>query len=93
VAAESAGKSLRRPRPGVLPVDLDQFIAAVEVLRHPELRGRPFVVGRGTRTFQRAWHAPPLRGAPVLRVTPCCRCGTAARRCPEALSARLTGMR
>ena len=29
----------------VLHVDLDQFIAAVGVLRHPELRGRPVVVG------------------------------------------------
>jgi DNA polymerase-4 len=29
----------------VLHLDLDQFIAAVEVLRHPELRGRPVVVG------------------------------------------------
>jgi nucleotidyltransferase/DNA polymerase involved in DNA repair len=29
----------------VLHVDLDQFIAAVEVLRHPELRGQPLVVG------------------------------------------------
>src|SRR5271167_1284844 len=29
----------------VLHVDLDQFIAAVEVLRRPELRGLPLVVG------------------------------------------------
>ena len=29
----------------LLHVDLDQFIAAVEILRRPELRGRPVVVG------------------------------------------------
>ena len=29
----------------VFHVDLDEFIAAVEVLRRPELRGRPVVVG------------------------------------------------
>ncbi len=35
----------------VLHVDLDQFIAAVEVLRHPELAGREVVVGgRGDPT-------------------------------------------
>ncbi|WP_150309072.1 DNA polymerase IV [Planctomonas psychrotolerans] len=37
--------------PWVLHVDLDQFIAAVEVLRHPELAGRPVIVGgRGDPT-------------------------------------------
>ena len=35
----------------VLHVDLDQFLAAVEVLRHPELAGRPVIVGgRGDPT-------------------------------------------
>ena len=35
----------------MLHVDLDQFIAAVEVLRHPELAGMPVIVGgRGDPT-------------------------------------------
>ncbi|MFC7404131.1 DNA polymerase IV [Georgenia alba] len=39
------------PRPWVLHVDLDQFIAAVEVLRRPELAGLPVIVGgRGDPT-------------------------------------------
>ena len=39
------------PQPWVLHVDLDQFIAAVEVLRRPELAGRPVIVGgRGDPT-------------------------------------------
>jgi DNA polymerase IV len=37
--------------PWVLHVDLDQFIAAVEILRHPELAGKPVIVGgRGDPT-------------------------------------------
>jgi len=40
-----------KARRWVLHVDLDQFIAAVEVLRHPELAGRPVIVGgRGDPT-------------------------------------------
>src|SRR4051812_32026081 len=39
------------PVPWVLHVDLDQFIAAVEVLRRPELAGLPVIVGgRGDPT-------------------------------------------
>lgn len=35
----------------MLHVDLDQFIAAVEILRHPELAGKPVIVGgRGDPT-------------------------------------------
>ena len=38
-------------RPWVLHVDLDQFIAAVEVLRNPDLAGKPVIVGgRGDPT-------------------------------------------
>lgn len=37
--------------PWVLHVDLDQFIAAVEILRRPELAGKPIIVGgRGDPT-------------------------------------------
>ena len=39
------------PRRWVLHVDLDQFIAAVEILRNPELAGKPVIVGgRGDPT-------------------------------------------
>src|SRR5271169_4868356 len=82
-----------RMRPGrtgsvtrwVLHVDLDQFIAAVEVLRHPELRGRPVVVGgdgdptkRGvvsTASYEAREHG--VHSGLPLR--------TAARRLPDAV--------
>ncbi len=69
----------------VLHVDLDQFIAAVEVLRRPELRGRPVVVGgdgdptkRGvvsTASYEAREHG--VRSGMPLR--------TAARRLPDAV--------
>ena len=69
----------------MLHVDLDQFIAAVEVLRHPELRGRPVVVGgdgdptkRGvvsTASYEAREHG--VHSGLPLR--------TAARRLPDAV--------
>lgn len=37
--------SAPQPPWAILHIDLDQFLAAVEVLRHPELRGKAVVVG------------------------------------------------
>jgi len=69
----------------VLHVDLDQFIAAVEVLRRPELAGLPVVVGgrgdpteRGvvaTASYEAREHG--VGSGMPLRV--------AARKCPEAV--------
>lgn len=69
----------------VLHVDLDQFLAAVEILRRPELRGRPVVVGgdgdptaRGVvSTASYEARARGVRSGVPLR--------TAARRCPDAV--------
>ena len=41
-------------RPWVLHLDLDQFIAAVEVLRRPELAGLPLIVGGRGDPMERA---------------------------------------
>src|SRR5512134_256498 len=69
----------------VLHVDLDQFLAAVELLRRPELRGRPVIVGgdgdptkRGvvsTASYEARAHG--VHSGQPLR--------TAARRCPDAV--------
>ena len=69
----------------MLHVDMDQFVAAVEVLRRPELAGRPVIVGgRGdpteravvsTASYEAREHG--VRSGMALRI--------AARRCPEAV--------
>src|SRR4030081_558682 len=71
----------------VLHVDLDQFLASVELRRHPELVGRPVIVGGSEDSTEprqvvtcASYEARGV-GAPAsmpLR--------TSARRCPDATS-------
>jgi len=69
----------------VLHVDLDQFIAAVEVLRRPELRGRPVVVGGDGDPAKRGVVSTASYEAREFGVHSGQPLRTAARRCPEAV--------
>jgi DNA polymerase IV len=71
--------------PWVLHVDLDQFLAAVEVLRRPELAGRPVVVGGTGDPTQRAVVATASYEARRHGVRSGMPLRTAARRCPDAV--------
>ncbi len=69
----------------VLHVDLDQFIAAVEVLRRPELRGRPVVVGGDGDPTKRGVVSTASYEAREFGVHSGLPLRTAARRCPDAV--------
>ncbi len=69
----------------VLHVDLDQFIAAVEVLRHPELRGKPVIVGGSGDPTQRTVVATASYEAREYGVHSGMPMRTAAKRCPDAI--------
>jgi nucleotidyltransferase/DNA polymerase involved in DNA repair len=69
----------------VLHVDLDQFVAAVEVLRRPELRGRPVVVGGDGDPAKRAVVSTASYEARAYGVHSGMPLRTAARRCPDAV--------
>jgi DNA polymerase-4 len=70
----------------VLHVDLDQFLAAVEVRRRPELRGRPVVVGgNGDPTQPRQVAATASYEARAYGVHSGMPLRTAARKCPDAV--------
>ncbi|HEY2316150.1 MAG TPA: DNA polymerase IV [Streptosporangiaceae bacterium] len=69
----------------VLHVDLDQFIAAVEVLRRPELRGKPVVVGGDGDPAKRGVVATASYEARALGVHSGLPMRTAARRCPDCV--------
>jgi DNA polymerase-4 len=66
-------------------VDLDQFLAAVEVLRHPELRGRPVVVGGDGDPTKRGVVSTASYEARAYGVHSGLALRIAARRCPEAV--------
>ena len=70
----------------VLHVDIDQFLAAVEILRRPELAGRPVVVGGdGNPNRPRQVVATASYEARAFGVRSGMPLRTAARKCPEAV--------
>ena len=70
----------------ILHVDLDQFIAAVEVLRRPELCGRPVVVGgSGDPTRARQVVATASYEARAYGIRSGLPIRAAAKRCPDAV--------
>ena len=69
----------------VLHVDLDQFIAAVEVLRRPELRGLPVVVGGDGDPTKRGVVSTASYEARAHGVHSGLPLRTAVRRCPDAV--------
>jgi DNA polymerase-4 len=70
----------------VLHLDLDQFLAAVEMRRHPELRGRPVIVGGdGDPTRRRQVVSTASAEARRFGVRSGMPLSTAQRRCPEAV--------
>ena len=69
----------------MLHVDLDQFIAAVEVLRHPELRRQAVIVGGDGDPAKRGVVSTASYEARAYRVHSGQPLRTAARLCPDAV--------
>ena len=69
----------------VFHVDLDQFIAAVEVLRRPELRGKPVVVGGDGDPTKRGVVSTASYEARRFGIRSGMPLRTAFKRCPEAV--------
>jgi len=69
----------------VLHVDMDQFLAAVELLRHPELVGRPLVVGGRGDPTERAVVSTASYEARAFGVRSGMPLRTALKRCPDAV--------
>ena len=69
----------------VLHVDMDQFIAAVEVLRRPELAGLPVVVGGRGDPTERAVVSTASYEARAFGIRSGMPLRTALKRCPDAV--------
>jgi len=71
--------------PWVLHVDMDQFIAAVEILRRPELAGLPVIVGGRGDPTERAVVSTASYEAREFGVHSGMPLKIAVRRCPDAV--------
>lgn len=69
----------------VLHVDMDQFLAAVELLRHPELAGQPIVVGGRGDPTERAVVSTASYEAREFGIRSGMPLKVAVRRCPDAV--------
>jgi DNA polymerase-4 len=69
----------------IFHVDMDEFIAAVEVLRHPELRGRPVIVGGDGDPTKRGVVSTASYEAREFGVRSAMPLRTALKRCPDGV--------
>lgn len=69
----------------ILHIDIDEFVAAVEVLRRPDVRGKPVVVGGRGDPTKRGVVSTANYEARRYGVHSGMPLRTAARRCPEAV--------
>ena len=69
----------------IFHVDMDEFIAAVEVLRHPELRGKPVIVGGDGDPTKRGVVSTASYEAREFGVRSGMPLRTALKRCPEGV--------
>jgi DNA polymerase-4 len=76
----------------VLHVDMDQFIAAVEILRRPELAGLPVIVGGRGDPTERAVVSTASYEAREFGVHSGMPLKIAVRRCPEAVLLPVDGL-
>jgi DNA polymerase-4 len=73
----------------VLHVDMDEFIAAVEVLRRPELRGKPVIVGGDGDPTKRGVVSTASYEAREFGVHSGMPLRTAFKRCPQGIFLRV----